>query len=145
MAICRTQIYCNFRTCIFCILLDQEAWDKVLYRLISKHFWAWHQYIVVNFSSYVRQANIHVLANSHLKQGIWALKPGEDRCSISRTVLSTISQYVFLWSFLNYDQSLTYDLRLFVKPATESSKDDQLYSNCNVIWLFFLSMELFIV
>jgi hypothetical protein len=39
----------------------------------------------------VRQANIHVLANSHLKQGIWALNPGEDRCSISRTVLSTIS------------------------------------------------------
>jgi hypothetical protein len=32
------QIYCNFRSCIFCILLDQEAWDKVLYRLISKHF-----------------------------------------------------------------------------------------------------------
>ena len=68
------------------MLLDQGAWDKVIYRLISKHFWAYHQYIiVVIFSSYVRQANIHVLANSHLKQGIWALNPGEDRCSISRT------------------------------------------------------------
>jgi hypothetical protein len=73
------------------MLLDQGAWDKVIYRLISKHFSAYHQYIVVIFSSYVRQANIHVLANSHLKQGIWALNPGEDRCSISRTVLSTIS------------------------------------------------------
>jgi hypothetical protein len=73
------------------MLLDQGAWDKVIYRLISKHFSAYHQYIVVIFSSYVRQANIHVLANSHLKQGIWALNPGEDRCSISRIVLSTIS------------------------------------------------------
>jgi hypothetical protein len=54
------------------MLLDQGAWDKVIYSLISKHFWAYHQYIVVTFSSYVRQANIHVLANSHLKQGIWA-------------------------------------------------------------------------
>ena len=138
MAICRTQIYCNFRTCIFCILLDQEAWDKVLYRLISKHFWAWHQYIVVNFSSYVRQANIHVLANSHLKQGIWALNPGEDRCSIS-IVRSDVTIF-FLWSFLNYDQSLTYDF-LWNQPLNQV----KTINSTPIVMSFdyFLSMKFF--
>ena len=90
----------------------------------------------------VRQANIHVLANSHLKQGIWALNPGEDRCSISRTVLSTISivrSDVTIFFPLKFSQlRQIFDLRLFVKPATESSKTDKLYSNCNVILLFFI-------
>ena len=90
----------------------------------------------------VRQANIHVLANSHLKQGIWALNPGEDRCSISRTVLSTISivrSDVTIFFPLKFSQLRPiFDLRLFVKPATESSKTDKLYSNCNVILLFFI-------
>ena len=121
------------------MLLDQGAWDKVIYSLISKHFWAYHQYIVVTFSSYVRQANIHVLANSHLKQGIWALNPGEDRCSISRSYV-LMSQYFFLWSFLNYDQSLTYDF-LWNRPLDQV----KTINSTPIVMSFdyFLSIKLF--
>jgi hypothetical protein len=83
-------------------------------------------------------AKIHVLANSHLKQGIWALNPGEDRCSISRTVLigtiSIVRSDVTIFFPLKFSQLRPiFDLRLFVKPATESSKDDKLYSTPIVI------------
>ncbi len=65
------------------------------------------------------------------------LNPGEDRCSISRTVLSTISivrSDVTIFFPLKFSQLRPiFDLRLLVKPATESSKDHKLYSNCNVI------------